>query len=151
MIVPMDERDLQIRNWIYSRFVETRAAPHVDDVAAQFGLVRDEAEATFRRLHDAHALVLEPGRTALLMLNPFSCVPTPYRVEAEGRWWYANCGWDGFGILAALGSDGHVSASCADCAEPIEIDVRGGRPDPADFVFHVLLPAERWWDDIVFN
>ena len=42
-------------------------------------------EAAFRRLNDAHALVLEPNRLEFLMLNPFSCVPTPHRVRAARR------------------------------------------------------------------
>ena len=147
----MDERDLHVRNHVYHRFVETRRAPRVDDVATELDLSRDEAEAALRRLHDAHALVLEPDRPELLMLNPFSCVPTPHRVHAAGSWWYANCGWDAFGILAALGVDGRVSSSCPDCAEAIEVDVRDRRPVRDEHVFHVLVPAERWWDDIVFT
>jgi hypothetical protein len=47
--------------------------------------------------------------------------------------------------------DGHVSASCADCAEPIEIDVRAGAPEPDEHLVHILVPAARWWDDIVFT
>jgi hypothetical protein len=147
----MDERDLEIRNHVYHHFVETGRAPRVDGVAHELGLPREEAEAAFGRLHDAHALVLEPERLEVLMLNPFSCIPTPHRVHAAGRWWYANCSWDAFGIPAALGVDGHLSSSCPDCAEPIEIDVQGGRAVPDEHVFHVLLPAQRWWDDIVFN
>ena len=147
----MDERELAIRNHVYGRFVETGLAPRAADVAGELGLTPGEAQAAFHRLHDAHALVLEPGRDEILMLNPFSCVPTPYRVEADSRSWYANCGWDAFGILAALEVDGHISSSCPDCTEPIEIDVGDGRPGPDDHVFHVLLPASRWWDDIVFN
>jgi hypothetical protein len=147
----MDDGDLQIRNHVYHRFVETQRAQRVDDVAREFGLSRDKAEAALRRLHDAHALVLEPDRPEILMLNPFSCVPTPHRVRASGSWWYANCGWDAFGILAALGADGRVSSSCPDCAEAIEIDVHDGRPTTDGHVFHVLMPAERWWDDIVFS
>lgn len=147
----MDERDLQIRNHLYHRFVETRRPPRVDDVARELGLSRDDAAAGFRRLHDARALVLEPGRLELLMLNPFSCVPTPHRVEAAGRWWYGNCGWDAIGILAALGVDGRVVSSCPDCAETIEVEVRDRRPAADEHVFHVLVPAARWWDDIVFT
>jgi Alkylmercury lyase len=147
----MDDGDLRIRNHVYHRFVETQRAPGVDDVARELSLSRDEAEAALRRLHDAHALVLEQDRPELLMLNPFSCVPTPHRVQAAGSWWYANCGWDAFGILAALGADGRVTSSCPDCAEPIEIDVRDGRPTTDEHVFHVLVPAAQWWDDIVFT
>ena len=145
----MDERDLAARNLLYRSFVETGRAPGVDELADEFHLARAEVEALLRRLHDAHALVLEPGRLEILMLNPFSCVPTPHRVHASGRWSYANCGWDAFGILAALAVDGHVSSSCPDCAEPIEIDVVDRRPVPDEHLFHALVPAKRWWDDIV--
>jgi hypothetical protein len=32
--------------------------------------------------------VLNPATDELRMLNPFSAVPTAYRVRASGRWWY---------------------------------------------------------------
>ncbi len=147
----VDKRDLEIRNDVYRRFAETGRAPCVNDLADDSDLSNDEVAAAFRRLHDAHAIVLEPDRLEILMLNPFSCVPTPHRVQAAGRWWYANCPWDAFGILAALDVDGRVSTSCPDCAEPMEIEVSDRRPSPDHHVFHVLLPAARWWDDIVFN
>jgi hypothetical protein len=86
------------------------------------------------------------------MLAPFSAVPTPYRTRARNRWWYANCAWDAFGVLAALGGDGHVSSSCPDCAEAIELDVRDCRPLDSDgYMAHLLVPAAHWWDDIVFT
>lgn len=143
----MNERDLQLRNEIYARFVETARPPRADEL----GLPRDEAEAALRRLHDAHALVLERGSTEIRMLNPFSAVPSAYRIAAAGRTWFANCAWDAFGVCAALGVDGHISAACADCGEPIEIDVRDGEPQPNEHLFHVLVPAAHWWDDIVFT
>jgi Alkylmercury lyase len=137
----MDEADLRLRNEIYRRFVELGRAP----TRAEIG-----DDGALRRLHDAHALVLGDD-CEIRMANPFSAVPTPYRVEAAGRSWYANCAWDAFGIPAALDVDGHVSSTCPDCGEPIEIDVRDRRPVPDDHVFHVLVPAEHWWDDIVFT
>jgi hypothetical protein len=136
----VDEHDLGLRNWIYSRFVEQGRAPSRVEI--------DDDDA-LQRLHDAHALVVgDDGE--ILMANPFSAVPTPYRVEAAGGSWYANCAWDSFGIPAALRADGHVSTTCGDCGDPIEIDLRDG-PAPADDVFHVVVPARRWWDDIVFT
>ncbi len=135
--------DVELRNRIYAWFVEHGRPPSMEEAGAD--------EATLRRLHDAHALVLEPDRPEIRMLNPFSAVPTAYRVEAGGRSWYGNCVWDAFGIPAALGVDGHVSATCLDCGEPLEVDVVDGRPEPADLVAHILLPAPRWWDDIVFT
>jgi hypothetical protein len=95
--------------------------------------------------------VLEPGGDAIRMANPFSAVPTPYRVHGTGRWWYANCAWDAFGILAALGVDGRFESICPDCGEPYVVEVRDGTTDRPDLLFHALVPAARWWDDIVFT
>ncbi len=147
----MDELDLRVRRHVYRSFVELGRAPRADEVADELELGLDEVEASFRRLHDAHALVLERGTTRIRMANPFSTVPTPHRVQAAGRWWYANCAWDAFGICAALGVEGHISSSCPDCGEAIELDVVGQRPVPDDYAVHILVPAEHWWDDIVFT
>ncbi len=147
----MNEHDLALRNQVYRRFVELGRAPALEEIADEAGLSHEDTAATLRRLHDAHALVLEPDRVEVRMANPFSAVPTPHRVEAAGRSWYANCAWDGFGIPAALGADGHISSSCPDCGEGIEIDVVERRPVPDRDVVHLLVPARRWWDDIVFT
>jgi hypothetical protein len=144
----MDERDIQVRNHVYRRFVELGRAPVLGELQEELG---DDVEPALRRLDDAHALVLEPDRAEIRMANPFSAVPTRYRVEAGGRSWYGNCAWDAFGIPAALHVDGHVSSVCSDCGEPIEIDVRARRPVPDEHVFHVTVPAAHWWDDIVFT
>jgi hypothetical protein len=145
----VDDHDLSVRNHVYRRFVELGRAPTFRELAAELAL--PDVAAVMRRLHDAHAIVLEEDRARIRMANPFSALPTPYRVRARDRWWYANCAWDAFGILAALTVDGHVSSSCADCAEPIEITVTGGTPVDDDHVVHVNVPAAHWWDDIVFT
>ena len=105
--------DLELRNIVYRRFVELGRAPTLEELGTD--------EASLRRLHDAHWLVLESDRPEIRMANPFSAIPTRYRVEADGRSWFANCAWDAFGIPAALGVDGHISSSCPDCGAAIEI------------------------------
>ena len=147
----MDDRDLELRNLTYRLFVELGRAPTADEVAEVAGLVPADVTQGWRRLHDAHALVLEPDGTGILMAQPFSAVPTLYRVEAAGRSWYANCAWDAFGICAALHVDGRVETACLDCGEPIAVEVRGERPDDDTLLFHCLVPAAHWWDDIVFT
>jgi hypothetical protein len=111
----------------------------------------EEVRAAWRRLHDAHALVLNAGGDELRMLNPFSTVPTAHRVHAGGRWWYANCAWDAFGICAALHVDGVIEASCPDCGEALRVRVEHEQPDDASLVFHCVVPAREWWNDIVFT
>ena len=125
--------------------------PSAEEVAEAAGLARTEVAEGWRRLHDAHALVLDPSSGEVRMANPFSAVPTPYRVEAAGRSWYGNCAWDAFGVCAALGVDGTIETACPDCNEAIRINVREERPWPSDSVFHCLVPAARWWDDPVFT
>lgn len=146
----MDDRDVELRNATFRLFVQLGRAPTADEVAAAVGAAAGDVREAWQRLHDAHALVLDETG-AIRMANPFSAVPTPFRVAAGGRSWHANCAWDAFGICAALGTDGRIDTRCPDCGDAIEIEVRQGRPDDTSLVFHCLVPAAHWWDDIVFT
>jgi len=144
--VGVDEADLQLRRRTYAFFVERGRAP----VAADLG-DPEEVVAGWRRLHEEHVLVLSPATSELRMLNPFSVVPTAYRVQTDGRWWYGNCAWDALGICAALRTDGRVETSCPDCGESLALEIHDGRVDDESLLFHCLVPAAHWWDDIVFT
>jgi Alkylmercury lyase len=143
----MDDRDLELRNLTYRLLVELGRPP----LAHELGLPVADVQAAWQRLHDAHALVLDRTGEEILMANPFSAVPTPHRVEAGGRWWFGNCAWDAFGICAALATDGRIESECPDCSGPIAVDVRDGEPSDRTLLFHCLVPAAHWWDDIVFT
>jgi Alkylmercury lyase len=147
----MNEDDRGLRNLTYARFVELGRAPAAAEIAASAGLGRDEVIAGWERLHAEHALVRNLETGEIRMANPFSAVPTGYRVQAGGRWWYGNCAWDAFGICAALHDDGVIETSCLDCGEDIRIAVRDRLPDDRSLLFHCLVPAAQWWDDIVFT
>lgn len=149
----MDPDDLAVRNATYAAFAGLGRAPVPAEVAADLGRGVEEVERTWQRLHDLHALVLQPGTgpPRLLMANPFSAVPTAFRVQADGRWWDANCAWDAFGVCAALHVDGVVETTCPDCGDPLSVAVADGRVDQPDLVWHCLVPAARWWDDIAFT
>jgi hypothetical protein len=146
----MDAAELELRNVTYRLFVELGGAPSADAVAHELGRDIGSVRLGWQRLHDAHALVLDPTG-AIRMANPFSAVPTRYRVRAARRWWYANCAWDAFGICASLGVDGRIETTCPDCDAHLVVDVRDGRPDDESLVFHSLVEAAHWWDDIVFT
>jgi hypothetical protein len=148
----VDELDLRIRNHVYSSFVRTGSAATTADTAAALALTEAEAETAYRRLHDAHALVLQPGSTAIRMLNPFSTVETPHRVEAGGHTWFANCAWDALGIPAALRADGVVHSQCPDCGGALGLEVRDGKlVEGRDLLVHFVVRASSWWDDIAFT
>jgi hypothetical protein len=146
----MDPDDLTIRQATYRRFVELGRAPSAAEVGAAIEAPEEAVRAAWHRLHEAHALVLDEAGE-IRMANPFAARPTDFRVEAGGRSWYANCAWDAFGIGAALHVDSDFETHCPDCAERLLVHVRGGQPDDTSLVFHVLVPAARWWNDIGFT
>jgi len=76
----VDESDLRLRNLTYELFVELGRAPTAEEAGLAAGV---DVSAGWQRLHDAHALVLDGD--SILMANPFSAVPTPYLVHADGR------------------------------------------------------------------
>ena len=147
----MTPEDLRLRNVTYRLFVDLGRAPTAAETAADSGVPLADVVIGWRRLHEQHALVLDGSREALLMANPFSAVPTRYRVEAGGRSWFANCAWDAFGVCDVLGGDGRIETECPDCGEPLAVEVRRSTAVEEDLVFHCLVPARRWWDDITFT
>ena len=147
----MTPEDLVLRRDTYRLVVEMGRVPTAQELAAATGRDVEAVREGWSRLHDAHAVVLHDDRSEIRMANPFSAVPTPYRVTADGRDWFANCAWDAFGICAALGVDGRIRTTCADCGTPLAVDVQGQQPSETDLVFHCLVPASMWWDDIVFT
>jgi len=147
----MDEWDRAIRNGTYQLFVELGRAPTTAEVGAVLGSTATDVQSVWRRLHDAHALVLHAGRDELRMANPLSAIPTAHRVHAADRWWYANCAWDAVGICAALHSDGVIETSCPDCGEVVNVEICDQRPSDDALLFHCLVPATSWWDDIVYT
>ena len=146
----MDPADLRIRNATYRLFVALGRAPTAVEVGADVGPGEGAVRSAWARLHEAHALVLDAAGE-IRMANPFSAVPTDFRVRAEGRDWFANCGWDAFGIGATLHVDSEFDTHCPDCGELLHLSIGNGQPEPTDLVWHVLVPAAQWWNDIGFT
>ena len=147
----MQPGDLAIRNATYQQITVEGRVPTSADVASALGLPVDDVRAAWHRLHADHALVLDSESGEIRMANPFSGVPTPFVVHADGRSWYANCAWDAFGICAALDVDGRIETVCPDCGAELTCEVRDRAPDDPSLLFHCLVPAAAWWDDIVFT
>ena len=147
----MNERELRVRASTYRLFVDLGRAPTVKEVAEDAGVGTHDTMTSWRVLHEEHALVLNPATAELRMANPFSAVETPFRVHADGRSWYANCAWDAFGICAALHVDGRIDTVCPDCGAELTLNVSNEQPDDESLLFHCLVPASSWWDDIVYT
>jgi hypothetical protein len=57
----MDPEEVDLRNLTYRLFAELGRAPTVEEVGQAAGLTAADVEALWRRLHWAHALVLNPA------------------------------------------------------------------------------------------
>ena len=148
----MDAFDLDVRRHVYFSVVANGRPPTTEEAAEAFGMHEPEIADSYRRLHDAHALVLFPDTTEVWMANPFCFTSTPHQVTAAGRSWTGTCAWDALGIPAAFHGDGWIESECACHGEPVALEVRNGElVKGADALVHILVPARRWWDDIGFT
>ena len=145
----LSERDWRIRHYVYSYFVEHAQPPTYKQAAQQFGMTPDEGRLAYRRLHERHALFLDPGADSIRMAHPLSAVPTPFSVSSGGRRYWANCAWDALGIPAMLHADAEVTAGLAFTGETVTFAVQGGQLGAAPFHVYFPLPFSRWYDDLV--
>jgi hypothetical protein len=128
----LTEREIALRRVIFASFAATGEPPDVED------------RATLAELERRHVVVVRDGR--IHMAHPFAGHQDGASVSApDGRRWWGNCAWDALGIVAALGlRDAEVDSG------GVRLRVLGGEIVD-DALFHVAVPASRWWDDIEFT
>ena len=136
---------------VYRHFAETGRRPKLLEVAARAGVDGGQVPAAYARLRTQRLLVLEDDGVSIRMASPFSGVPTQHVVESGGLRYFANCAWDALGIIAALRRPGTVHSRCEQSGEALRLEVGLDGPVRSDWLFHCLVPAARWWDDIVFT
>ncbi len=143
--------DTQVKMAIYRHFAETGQRPEAGAIAAQVGAETAAVLDAYGRLRAQRVLALQADGATIGMAPPFSGVPTQHVVEAGGTRYFANCAWDALGVVAALHRPAVVHSRCAQSGEPLELAVGLDGPAPSDWLFHCLVPAAKWWDDIVFT
>jgi hypothetical protein len=143
--------DVRVKLAIYGRFAATGRAPSPHEVAEGVGADTASVLAAYGRLRALRVLVLQPDGSSIRMAPPFSGIPTQHVVESGGVRYFANCAWDALGVAAALGREAVVHSRCEQSGEPLRLPVGVDGPGPSDWIFHCLVPAAHWWDDIVFT
>ena len=143
--------DTEVKLAIYRHFAETAERPSPADVASRLGAPVEEVVAAYSRLRAERVLALEPDGTSIRMAPPFSGVPTQHVVEVGQQAYFANCAWDALGIPAALHREGVVHSRCGQSDEPLRLGVGPDGPGPSAWLFHCLVPAARWWENLVFT
>ena len=141
----------QIRHFVYQHIADTTLPPTVDETAAYFNITTAEASEYYKELHNRHACFLDLETLTIRMVNPFSGIPTDFRVHANGKTYYANCAWDMLGIPAALHTDAVIEAKLTESGESVQLEVKDGKVTNNELLVHFPLPFARWYDDLVFT
>jgi hypothetical protein len=141
----------QIRQFVYHYFAEATCPPDVIDTADLFGMTVEEAGEYYVELNNRHQFFLEPETLNVQMAWPFSAVPTDFKVQANGKTYYANCAWDMLGIPAALHTDAVIEAVCTESNETVQLEVKDGKVTNSDLLVHFPLSFSYWYDDLVFT
>lgn len=143
--------DTTVKVAIYASTAETGSIPSLAEVARRVQASPEDVTQAFARLRASRLLFLEPDGRTIRMAPPFSGVPTQHRVTVAGIDYFANCAWDALGVPAALHQPGIVHSRCEQSLEPLHLPVDLDGPAPSPWLFHCLVPAARWWDDLVFT
>jgi hypothetical protein len=144
--------DASVRSYVLEHFLRTGRAPLVAETASGLAQPLSAIQAALQRLHQAHGVVLATSTRELLMVHPFSAVPTAFRVRVADQSWWANCVWDALGIPAMLQRDGSVHTQCGCCGDAMTLTIRNGvLEDNPTGLAHFSVPAKDWWRDIVFT
>ena len=140
---------MDVRLHIMRELLVSGQAPSVDETAEVLELSPSEVAVAYRELAASHAIELQPDSLRVWMAHPLSAVPTETSVTVDDHDHFANCIWDGLGVVAMLGGTGTVRTLCGDCAEELEVEVRDRAVVSAtgDTV-HFAVPASEWYEDI---
>ena len=143
--------DTTVKVTVYKTTAETGTPPPAAAVAARIGADAGAVKEAYARLRANKLLLLNPDGETIRMAPPFSGVPTQHRVTVGDTDYWAPCAWDCLGIPAALHRPALVQSECGESHEPLRLSVGVDGPEPSSWLFHCLVPAARWWDDLVFT
>ena len=143
--------DTKTKLAIYGYFAENGRRPSPEEIANLTGSDISNVLGAYARLRAQRVLALEADGSSIRMAPPFSGVPTQHSVVVGGKQYFGNCAWDALGIVAALHQPGEVHSCCEQSGEPLHLKVSLNGPEPSTWLFHCLVPASKWWDDIVFT
>jgi hypothetical protein len=143
--------DTILRRHIYDHTLQRGVPPSMAELAAASATQESDVRECLRRLEAARIVVLQRNTDELLMVPPFSAVPTSFVVHASRFSTYANCAWDALGVPIMLRERDRIISSCGCCGDSITLDAGPDDLPNTRNVIHFAVPAARWWHDIVFT
>ncbi len=146
-----DTFDLTLRTAVHRHFASTGQSPTLDAMREAIGATNEQVRDGYRRLYAKRMLVPAGDFASIQMAPPFCGVPAQHRVTVYGTEYFANCAWEAFGVVSALGGTGVVLSRCEQTFEPLVLRLTGDGAPPSGWLFHCVVPAAEWWNDIVLT
>jgi hypothetical protein len=143
--------DTLLRRHIYDHTLRDGVPPTIVELTAATISPESNVRESLRRLEEARIVVRQRSTGELLMVPPFSAVPTSFVVHASRFSTYANCAWDALGVPVMLRERDRIVSACGCCGDAITLDAGPEDPPNTQNVIHFAVPAARWWHDIVFT
>jgi hypothetical protein len=140
-----------VRIYVFRHAVETANVPQAEQIALELGHSKEQIHEALKYLASSKVLILAPNNGNIWAANPFCAVPSGFRVTAGGKKYWGICIWDSLGIAAAVGKDAQIDATCGDCGDPIQLEIRNSQVSPAEGIVHFAVPATRWWENIGYT
>jgi hypothetical protein len=140
-----------VRIYIFRQAVETATVPQAEQIARDLGHSQERIDQALKDLASSKVLILAPNSTRIWAANPFCAEPSGFRVTSDGKKYWGICIWDSLGIAAAVGKDARIDATCGDCGDPIQLEIRNGQIEHSEAIVHFAVPAARWWENIGFT
>ena len=135
---------------IMRSLVDQGYAPTSGELAAHFGVSRENMAAALSELQNYHGVVLHPHCPEVWVIHPFSTAPTNFLVRRGEQIWWGNCAWCSLGIAALLGGDGIcIDSSLGAEGVSVRAHVDGGRVRE-DLLVHFSVPMTRVWDNVLY-
>lgn len=144
-------RDIDsVRIHVFDVTLASGRPPLIHEIAGAMQSSEAAVAEALVELSSRRVLVLQPNGE-LLMVPPFSAVPTPFVVSTDTFTAYANCAWDALGVAVMLQRRVAIAASCADCGQALHLESDGASASGDSPFLHFPLPPRRWWESIVFT
>ena len=151
MVQASQDFDVHVRQHVYDITLHRGYPPSLQGISVSLAAPLPDVRAALQRLAEAHVFVLQPENGEILMANPFSAVPTVFKVELDTFTCFGTCIWDALGIPVMLRKDAQIKTACGDCGIALNLSVVDGSLQAPPGIVHFALPAQRWWKDIVFT
>ena len=140
----------RLRIHVYDVTLSSGRPPLIHEIAMALGCLEPEVVQSLVDLSARRVLVLQPDGE-ILMVPPFSAVPTPFVVTTETFSAFVNCAWDALGAAVMLRQPTSIAASCADCGQVLHLASDGRAVSGDSPLLHFPLPPRRWWESVVFT